>query len=134
MFEFIFLVIVKLLGTALLGIRFDKVDYEADELMEFSEVRTEKIPVLLSNGMTIKIEMAEVGREDVAFDVKPFKQVTDALEGIIEAIALSLEKAKPNKASVKFGVEVAIESGALTASIVKGASKANLEITLEWSR
>lgn len=30
--------------------------------------------------------------------------------------------------------ELAIESGQLTAVIVKGSGKANLEITLEWER
>jgi hypothetical protein len=39
---------------------------------------------------------------------------------------------KPKKATVKFGMELAIESGQLTAVIVKGSGKGNLEITLEW--
>ena len=47
-------------------------------------------------------------------------------------IATPIQKAKPKKATVKFGMEIAIESGALTAVIAKGSGKANLEITLEW--
>jgi hypothetical protein len=42
-----------------------------------------------------------------------------------------LEKVKPKKASVEFGLEVAVESGKLTTLLVKGASTANLKITLE---
>lgn len=47
-------------------------------------------------------------------------------------IAEPLQKVKPKKASVKFGMEMALESGQLTALVVKGSGKANLEITLEW--
>jgi hypothetical protein len=43
-----------------------------------------------------------------------------------------LVEAKPKSASIKFGVELGYESGQLTALIVKGTGKANLEITLEW--
>jgi hypothetical protein len=32
----------------------------------------------------------------------------------------------------KIGIELAIESGQLTAVIVKGSGKVNLEIMLEW--
>ena len=32
------------------------------------------------------------------------------------------------------GIEVAVESGQLTALIVKGSGKANLEITMEWGK
>lgn len=101
--------------------------------MDFSEARTEAIPVQLEDGSVIKVEVSRTGREDVAFDIQPFKLVTDALEGIVQAIALPIRRVKPQKASVKFGIELAVESGQLTAILVKGASKANLEITLEWS-
>ncbi len=49
-------------------------------------------------------------------------------------IATPIQNARPKKATVKFGMELAIESGQLTAVIVKGSGKANLEITLEWER
>jgi Trypsin-co-occurring domain 1 len=41
---------------------------------------------------------------------------------------------QPDKISVKVGIEVAVESGQLTALIVKGSGKANLEITMEWGK
>jgi Trypsin-co-occurring domain 1 len=104
------------------------------ELNEFAERRTQEVPVQLDNGAVIKIEVAQTGREDVAFDLKSFKPVTDALEGVTKALSETLEKTKPNKATIKFGMELAIESGQLTAVIVKGSSKANLEVTLEWSK
>jgi Trypsin-co-occurring domain 1 len=102
--------------------------------MEFRESRTEPVSALLDNGGVIKIEVAQTGREDVAFDIRPFKEVTTAIEGIVEAVAATLYKVSPSKAVVKFGIDVTIDSGKLTAMIVQGSSKANLEITLEWER
>lgn len=96
--------------------------------------RTEKIPVALPDGTIIQVEVTQTGREDVAFDTKPFQQVTDALEGIINAVAGTIQRARPDKASVKFGIDIGVEAGQLTAMIVKGTSKANLEIALEWER
>jgi hypothetical protein len=102
--------------------------------MAYADDRTEAIPVALPNGTTIKVEVARTGREDVAFHTFSFKQITDALEGVVDAIAETLQKAQPKKATVKFGLEVAVEAGQLTALIAKGSGKANLEITLEWSK
>jgi Trypsin-co-occurring domain 1 len=102
--------------------------------MNFQEFQTENISAELPNGTIIQIEVSQMGRENVGFDVKPFKQVTDALEGIAQAISIPLERIQPDKASVKFGLEVSIDAGQLTAVIVKGSSKANLEITLEWTK
>lgn len=102
--------------------------------MEYTETYTERIPVKLENGKIIKVEVAQTGREKIGFDTKPFQEVTEALEGIVDSLATMLQRAKPDKASVKFGMELAVEAGQLTAVIVKGSSKANLEITLEWGK
>ena len=102
--------------------------------MAYAENRTEIIPVKLPNGTIIKVEVVQTGREDVASKMFSFAQITDALEGIVGAIAGTLQKVQPTKAAVKFGLEVAVEAGHLTALIAKGSSKGNLEITLEWSK
>ncbi len=93
---------------------------------------SEFVPIQLSNGAVIKVEVGETGREDVSIQDLSFDNITQAIEGVAESIQKSLAKVKPNKTTVKFGIEASIESGKLTAAIVKGASKANLEITLEW--
>jgi hypothetical protein len=100
--------------------------------MTFAESRSNTVPVQLPNGAIVKVEVASTGREDVGFDVKQFQPVADAIEGVVQMIAAPIQKVKPKKASVKFGMELAIESGQLTAIIVKGSGKGNLEITLEW--
>ena len=84
--------------------------------MTFAESRSETVPVQLPNGALIKIEVAQTGREDVGFDIKSFQGVTDAIEGVAEAITASLQKVSPSKASVKFGLEIQIEQGSLVAA------------------
>jgi len=102
--------------------------------MSFADSRSETVPVQLPNGATIKFEVSNTGQEDVSFDPKQFQPVADAIEGVVQMIATPIQKVRPKKATVKFGMELAIESGQLTAIIVKGSGKANLEITLEWER
>jgi hypothetical protein len=100
--------------------------------MTFSESRSETVPVQLPNGSIVKIEVTATGRNDVSFSAKEFQPIADMIEGVVQMIAVPIQKAKPKKATVKFGMEIQLESGALTAVIVKGSGKANLEITLEW--
>ena len=100
--------------------------------MSFAESQSNTVPVQLPNGAIVKVEVASTGREDVGFDVKQFQPVADAIEGVVQMIAAPIQKVKPKKATVKFGMELAIEAGQLTAVIVKGSGKGNLEITLEW--
>ncbi len=99
--------------------------------MTFSESHRNTVPVQLPNGTVVKVEVAQTGREDVGFYIKSFEEVTNAIEGVAEAVTDSLKKVSPNKASVKFGLEIQIEQGSLVAAIVRGTGKANLEITLK---
>ena len=104
--------------------------------MSFTDSRSDTVPVQLPNGAMAKFEVTQTGREDVSFDPKQFQPIADAIEGVVQMIATPIQKARPKKATVKFGMELAIvrrtgyanESGQLTAVIVKGSGKANLEI------
>ena len=103
--------------------------------MTYDDEQTESIPVKLPNGTIIKIETPRrEGREDVDFEIFSFDDIGNALEGITDAIKGTIEKVKPKKTTVKFGIEVGVESGKLTAMIVKGTGKGNLEITMEWGQ
>ena len=98
------------------------------------ETRTEIIKAELANGTILYIQATALGsEEEVSFTVPSFKEVTAAIEGIAESIAATLQKVKPSKASVEFGIEVALEAGQLTALLVKGSGTSNLKITLEWN-
>lgn len=105
------------------------------------------VPVQLENGAIIKVEASsfdelidesagetgEVIQGNVSAVLDHLEDVKNAIEGISQTVKSSIDKAKPSKASVQFGIELGYESGQLTAMIVKGQGKANLNITLEWN-
>jgi len=98
------------------------------------DVRTSILKAKLNDGSIVHIETSQIhGEEKVGAKPFDFEQVASSIESIVNAVKGSLDKAKANKASVEFGVEIGVESGQLTALIVKGSGKANLKITLEWS-
>jgi hypothetical protein len=72
------------------------------------------------------------GEQDVAIGLPSFDEVTRAIEGISTALAGTLPAARPTRASIEFGVQVAIEAGQLTALLAKGSAQATLKVTLEW--
>jgi hypothetical protein len=95
-------------------------------------VTTEAVAVRLSTGSTILVEAAVRGEEDVASSAFAFDDVEDSIVSLSQALKGILDKIKPSSASVEFGIEIEVESGKLTALLVKGTSKANLKITLNW--
>ncbi len=97
------------------------------------KTRDEIITAELANGALLHIQATILGgEEEVGFSLASFKEVTSAIEGIAESVVTTLQKVKPRKASVEFGLEVALEAGQLTALLVKGSGTSNLKITLEW--
>ena len=97
------------------------------------ETRTEIIKAELANGTIVHIQVTALGgEEEVAFTLPTFKEVTDAIEGIAKSVVTALQKVKPKKAIVEFGLEIALESGQLSALLVRGSGTSNLKITLEW--
>jgi hypothetical protein len=91
--------------------------------MAFAESRSDTVPVHLSKGAIVKVEVAGTRREDVGFDVKQFQPIANAIEVVVQMIAAPIQKVKPKRAMVKFGIELTIESGQLTAVTVKGSGK-----------
>jgi Trypsin-co-occurring domain 1 len=98
------------------------------------ELQSRIISVELADGTSVKIEVTPIGDRKINFHTRPFKEVTDTIESLSKEIAEALYKVKADRFTVKFGIEVGIESGKLTALLVKGISTANLEITLEWGQ
>ncbi|MBW4505428.1 MAG: hypothetical protein KME64_02785 [Scytonematopsis contorta HA4267-MV1] len=97
------------------------------------ELQSRIISVELSDGTNVRVEATLIGDRKINFQTRPFNEVTVAIESLTKEIAETLQKVKPDKASVKFGIEIGMEAGRLTPLLVKGTSTANLEITLEWS-
>ena len=97
------------------------------------DVRTEIVRATLANGAIASVQATALGGEEsVAFNLPSFDDVSNSIEAIAESLGTAIQRAKPKKATVEFGVEIAYESGQLTALMVKGTENANLKITLEW--
>lgn len=98
------------------------------------EPRTEIVPVTLGDGTIIQIQATAIGgEEDVVIGNLSFDGVRQAIRGIAHEIGGVLAEVQPRKASVEFGLEVAVESGRLTALWVNGSGTATMKITLEWN-
>lgn len=99
---------------------------------------TEIFPAKLPNGATIKVEVSSErkGQEVVLGKLKEldFQDFTNAIEGMVDAVAKTLNKVKPDKAKVELGVDFSLEAGKLTALIAKGTGNASIKLTLEWER
>ncbi len=100
------------------------------------ESDTEIVKVRLPDGTELNFETTPSGGEQKVGkleDVLDSSKIAKTIEGTVEILRGTFERIKPDKASVKFGLKVAVESGQLTAVVVKGSGEANLEVTLEWS-
>jgi len=101
------------------------------------EDRTRIVPVRLVDGTVIQVSATPIGGDEDVADVKgvlSFDEITKTIESVAQELGSCIDRVKPDRASVEFGVEIAVESGGLTALIVKGTGKGNLKITLEWER
>ena len=90
----------------------------------------------MGNGRVIAIEARNVNPEQPVGigDVLKFDGLAESIQAVAERISDALEKAKPHRAAVEFGVDVSVESGMLTGLIAKGVGGATLKVTLEWVR
>jgi hypothetical protein len=71
--------------------------------------------------------------EDVgARDLLAFDGVEESITTISERVMAALTKARPDRASVEFGIDVTVESGGLTGLLAKGSGAATLKVTLSW--
>jgi Trypsin-co-occurring domain 1 len=98
------------------------------------------VPVKLDDNTIIRIEATEfegnvVGQGYIAaVEMPSFQQVTDTIKSMAKSLVAVWNEVQPSKASVEFGIEIGFEPGKLTALLVKGSGKANLIVTLEWSK
>jgi hypothetical protein len=87
----------------------------------------------LSNGSIVCVEATSLGGDQlIGINLPAFNDISSAVAGVASSILSTLDEVKPRKAIIEFGIEVAIDSGKLTAIIVKGSGSANLKVTLEW--
>lgn len=94
------------------------------------------VKATLGDDQAIQIEVRPTGdpEADVGIfgETLSFQGFVDSLEAIASSVTSALRSAKPDRATVEFGLDVGVESGGLTALLVKGTGTATLKITLEW--
>lgn len=109
------------------------IDTEFVYLGEFMEMRTKIIPVKISETLTVMVEARSLGGEqDVSNKFLSFGPVTDAIEAIASQMALTVEKIKPDKITIEFGLEISVKSAQLVTLLVNGEQKGNLKISMAW--
>jgi Trypsin-co-occurring domain 1 len=97
------------------------------------DAKMKVIPVKVSENLTILVEARSLGgEEDVSSKFLSFDPVTDAIEAISTKIAATVQKIKPDKVTIEFGLEISVKSGELMTLLVNGEQKGNLKITMEW--
>jgi len=97
-------------------------------------VRRSLIRVRLPDGGTVHMQAVGLGgKENITSEVPEISDLWPTIEGIAQALSVVWKKVKPGKATVEFGIQVAVESGRLTALVIQGTAEANLKICLEWS-
>ncbi|GAA3288942.1 hypothetical protein Dvina_36430 [Dactylosporangium vinaceum] len=94
------------------------------------------VPVIVDEQGTIAYIEARVLDEEtrVASVPKAMSAALSSVRAISAQLLDALSVIQPKKATLEIGVEFAIESGELTALLVKGSGKSNVTITLEWER
>ncbi|MDR5710414.1 MAG: CU044_2847 family protein [Armatimonadota bacterium] len=102
------------------------------------EQGTEVVAVRLPDGQRLLVEAVSFDRvTEAARGVRELDQAWNEVADIVRAAGQSVvdafEKLRPDRVAVEFGVKLAVESGRLTALLVKGTADASLKVTLEWS-
>lgn len=96
--------------------------------------RNEALPVIIDDDTTIYVEANMLGgEENVSVKSFVFDQVADAVTAVSKRFSSLFESVEADKATVEFGVEVAVESGKLTALFVNGKGTATFNVALEWN-
>ncbi|MEO1145617.1 MAG: CU044_2847 family protein [Cyanobacteria bacterium J06638_22] len=100
-----------------------------------SDPTVKRVQVDLGDGVIVQmdVEVGSTGLQEVSGGTRlPFTRVLQGMTKVAEVVAGSIQKVKPDKATVKYGLEIGIEEGSLMAAVVRGSGSANFEITLEW--
>ena len=73
------------------------------------------------------------GAQDVgALDRLNLDGVAESVKSIADTLGEALKAASPKKASVEFGLEIAVKGGKLVSLITEAGGTATLKVSLEW--
>lgn len=92
--------------------------------------------VQLDSGRVIRIDLNVQGERDVSDRtlLGKFSEAMADVESICKEFEAVLERISPQKAVVKFGLNLGVENSGLFAVVAKATAQANFEVALEWTR
>jgi hypothetical protein len=102
--------------------------------------QVEVVEVLLPSGQVMLARVQAVdgtagGPQDVSLrDQLSLEGVAETLQMVGTSVLGALERVRPERASVEFGLDLALKSGRLTGLLVEGDATATLRVALEWAR
>ena len=82
----------------------------------------------------VALEVRDLGGAgDVGFmDKLSLDDVAESIKSIADTLGDAVQAASPKKASVEFGLQVAVKGGKLVSLITEASGTATLKVTLEW--
>ncbi len=100
---------------------------------------SKEVPVLLSDGITIMVEVDEpkgrglrpISRDDEDKVARKFSDYLPSVQSIASSIIDTLQALphKPETIAVEFGLKISGEAGII---LTKGSTEANLKLSLTW--
>lgn len=98
------------------------------------EEHTNIYPISLDDGRRIYVQAREIltHKKVGALNHLNVRELSAVISPIARTVYEAIKDAAPTSASVKFGIEIAVEGAGLTAILVNCSGKANIEVTLEW--
>jgi hypothetical protein len=94
------------------------------------------VSIKLPDGSLMRAEIAGIpGEKEVALKIAAFDfdNVLSTITSLGKSLLGAVKEIQPKKASVEFSLELSVESGQLTALLVKGSGKGSIKVSLEWS-
>lgn len=107
-------------------------------MIEFEEIDRSRYVTILVGNRKFYVEAVILDEEEEVTSRKfELENLTQSIGGVAEtvsdAVLSGLRRVQPGKVIVEFGCEVGIDTGNLTAILVKGTAKANVKVTVEWT-
>jgi hypothetical protein len=99
-----------------------------------SAVPTTIIDVTVPGENAVALRAVNLGGpgDVAAFDRVKLQSVADTIKAIADTLGTAVKEASPDKASVEFGLELAIKGGKLVSLITETGATATLKVNLEW--
>ena len=92
------------------------------------------VPLELADGQIIHAEAVLLDDEEPVSTISgKLSELMPVLQSIADCLMKALSAVSPDKTTVEFGMQIALESGKLTSLLVSGTGKANIKIVLEWN-